>query len=211
MNYIVQALWPSALGAPPQPVVQNDTGLLCCRDADYESQLSTFQRERNGAEFRNPVDPVHPTEGNPPPCAWCAFDGAYNDENPSVWSVVHTLTFNLPDTLSPYQRQVLRSLPLWLRQHLSCPLCRSHIREHLIELGVPDSLAGVDWARFFWRAHNYVNEQSEVTRCGSQSCGWGTFSHPSHGVKCAGSYRNPWYMSFASATAQWRRFNNGNW
>lgn len=204
VNYILKALWPAAaLGPYPGALEENRTGLLCCRDPAYVARLSEFQRARGGAEFRNPADPTHLTEGNPPGCAWCAFDGAYNDENPSVWSVVHALTFNLPEAITPYQRQILRSIPLWLRQHLSCPLCRSHIREHLVELGVPDSLAGVDWAKFFWRAHNYINEQSMVTRCGSQSCGWGTFTTPPP-YKCAGVYRYPWFMSFASATKQWR-------
>ena len=113
------------------------------------------------------------------------------------------LTFNLPDTVSEKQHQVLRSLPLWLREHLSCALCRSHIHEHLIELGIPDKRSGREWAGFYWKAHNYVNEQSEVTRCGSQSCGWGTWSTPP-AYRCAGVYRNAWFLTFADAAAQWR-------
>ena len=37
----------------------------------------------------------------------------------SVWSLIHALTFNLPEVVSEMQLQVLQSLPLWLRQHLS--------------------------------------------------------------------------------------------
>ena len=69
-------------------------------------------------------------------------------------------------------------MPVFLRQHLSCSLCRSHIKEHLIDLGVPTSRRGIDWAYYFWRAHNFVNEQSEVTRCGSMDCQWGSWNSP---------------------------------
>lgn len=177
----------------------------CCRWDNYSSSLSAFQKNRTGPSWRNPIAPDNPTTGNPLPCIWCGFDGAYNDENPSVWSAIHALTFNLPDYVSELQLQVLQSLPLWLRQHLSCPLCRSHVAEHLIGLGIPSSTRGEAWARFFWRAHNYVNEQSEVTRCGSQSCGWGVWHTPPVSESdCSGVYRYPWYLSYADATSLWR-------
>ena len=135
---------------------------------------------------------------------WCSYDGAYNDENPSLWSLLHALTFNLPERVSMVELQVLESIPLWLRQHLSCPLCRSHVEEHLVELGMPASDHGGEaWARYFHRAHNVVNEQSEVTRCGSQSCGWGVWQTPP-AYECAGSYRNPWFFTFADASDEWR-------
>merc|ERR1711934_66755 len=109
-----------------------------------------YQLNRTHASYRNPIDPKDPVKGNAPPCVWCQFDGAYNDENPSIWSLVHALTFNLPETVSEYQFQILQSLPLFLREHLSCPLCRAHITEHLIALAIPESRLSVDWARFFW-------------------------------------------------------------
>ena len=60
------------------------------------------------------------------------------------------------------------------------------------------------WARFFWRAHNYVNEQSEVTRCGSMSCGWGVWQTPPVAASsCSGVYRYPWYLTFTDATELW--------
>ena len=45
--------------------------------------------------------------------------------------------FNLPETLSPDQVGVLSALPLFLRMHQSCDLCRSHLHEHLVELDIP--------------------------------------------------------------------------
>merc|ERR1719359_856437 len=98
--------------------------------------------------------------GNPAPCIWCRFDGAFNDENPTVWSLIHALTFNLPDHITEHQWSALRAIPLWLREHLSCSLCRSNIKEHLIDIGIPASRSGAVWAEFFWSAHNFVNEQS---------------------------------------------------
>eukprot|EP00966_Prymnesium_polylepis_P045855 1061316-Prymnesium_polylepis.1 len=203
-NKILSVLWNEKMWGKYQSLSIEETyGERCCRWDNYTSRLSPFQRNRTGASWRNPISPDDPHTGNAPPCVWCEFDGAYNDENPSIWSLIHALTFNLPEVLSEMQLQVLQSLPLWLRQHLSCPLCRSHIREHLIGLGIPSSTRGEAWARFFWRAHNFVNEQSEVTRCGSMSCGWGVWQTPP-AYRCSGVYRYPWFLTFADATAQWR-------
>ena len=171
----------------------------------YSDQLSAFQRARGGPAFRNPLFPNDAEQGNPPPCVWCAFDGAYVDENPNIWYLIHALTFNLPETLAPDQVGVLSALPLFLRMHQSCDLCRSHLHEHLVELDIPgDSRRAEDWARFFWRAHNFVNEQTQVTRCGSQECGWGSWTTPAAAHEPVGVYRNPWFMTYANAEKRWK-------
>lgn len=205
VNVILSTLWNAELWGEFVPLtIETTYDEKCCNWDSYRSKLSEFQLNRTHANFRNPVKPNDPVMGNSPPCVWCEFDNAYNDENPTVWKLIHSLTFNVPnDVLTEKQYQVLSSLPLWLREHLSCPLCRSHIKEHLIDLGVPRTRIAADWAKFFWRAHNYVNEQSEVTRCGSQSCGWGAWQTPPT-WQCAGEYRYPWYTSWADATIQWR-------
>ena len=100
---------------------------------------------------------------------------------------------------------MLSALPLFLRMHQSCDLCRSHLHEHLVELDIPgDSRRAEDWARFFWRAHNFVNEQTQVTRCGSQECGWGSWTTPAAAHEAAGVYRNPWFMTYANAEKRWK-------
>lgn len=204
VNMIIEGLWNADLWGPFEPLkIESTYDELCCLWSNYTAQLSEFQRNRTHASFRNPLKPSDRTVGNAPPCVWCQFDGAYNDENPSIWSLIHALTFNLDDTVSEYQFQILSSLPMWLREHLSCPLCRSHIEEHLVQLKKPSSRLSVEWAKFFWQAHNFVNEQSEVTRCGSQSCGWGIWTTPP-AYRCAGVYRYPWFMPFEEANAQWR-------
>lgn len=203
-NEILKVLWNSKVWDVFQTLkIETTYNELCCRWDNYTKKLSDFQSNRTGAEYRNPLNPNHKERGNAPPCIWCSFDGAYNDENPSIWSLIHALTFNLDAYVTELQFQVLQSLPMWLRQHLSCPLCRSHIHEHLINYGIPSTRNGQEWAHFFWRAHNYVNEQSEVTRCGSQSCAWGVWQTPP-AYKCAGDYRYPWFMTFETATKQWR-------
>jgi hypothetical protein len=45
---------------------------------------------------------------------------------------------------------------MFLRQHLSCSICRSLVDEHLISLGIPTTRVATAWAQFWWRAHNYV-------------------------------------------------------
>jgi len=203
VNTILSGLWNPALwGRFENLTIESTYDELCCNWDNYTAQLSQFQKDRTGASYRFPMDPNAEEIGNAPSCLWCDFDGAYNDENPSIWSLVHALTFNLPMVLSEYQYTLLSSLPMWLREHLSCPLCRSHIEEHLIGLGVPTSRSGEAWAHFFWRAHNYVNEQSEVTRCGSQSCGWGPWETP-ESYNCAGVYRYAWFVPFPDAQRQW--------
>jgi len=203
VNTILSGLWnPRIWGAYVPLTIESTYDELCCNWENYTAQLSQFQKDRTGASYRFPMDPNANEIGNAPPCIWCEFDSAYNDENPAIWSLVHALTFNLPEILTEKQFVLLSSLPMWLREHLSCPLCRSHIEEHLIDLGVPTSREGHDWARFFWQAHNFVNEQSEVTRCGSQSCGWGVWETP-ESYRCAGSYRYAWYVPFEDARQQW--------
>ena len=164
--------------------------------------------ERRGPHVPPPGRAPLPNDaeyGNPPPCVWCAFDGAYVDENPNIWYLIHALTFNLPETLAPDQVGVLSALPLFLRMHQSCDLCRSHLHEHLVELDIPgDSRRAEDWARFFWRAHNFVNEQTQVTRCGSQECGWGSWTTPAAAHEPVGVYRNPWFMTYANAEKRWK-------
>jgi hypothetical protein len=210
VNFIFKALWQENLwGVFPTLDISMTYDEHCCLSPTYMASLSPFQFNRTRASWRNPRDPNNHVTGNSPPCVWCQFDGAYNDENPSIWSIIHVFTFNLDEVITELQYQVLRSLPLWLRQHLSCDLCRSHIHEHLIDLGIPKSRRGVDWAHFFWQAHNYINEQSEVTRCGSQSCGWGIWQTPP-AYRCAGTYRNPWFISFSDASMQWRVHSQPN-
>ena len=207
VNTIFSVLWPTHLLGPwPGDMQLSNAGPdapLCCNWNNYTDSLSSFQSERQGASWRNPMHPANRKTGNAPPCVWCEWDGAYNDENPTIWSTLHALTFNLPDEISEAQYSVLRSVPVFLRQHLSCSLCRSHIKEHLIDLGVPTSRRGIDWAYYFWRAHNFVNEQSEVTRCGSMDCQWGSWNSPADATLCSGVYRYPWFMDWSVANKMW--------
>eukprot|EP00935_MAST-01C_sp_MAST-1C-sp1_P001751 g1751.t1 len=209
VNQMMEVLWPEKALGTPWPGTQTPSNVLdgvplkCCHWDNYTGNLSPFQQARGKAEYRNPQAPLHPDEGDPPPCIWCEFDGAFNDENPTIWSVIHMLTFNLPETVSESQFAALRAIPLWLREHLSCSLCRSHVKEHLIDLGVPENRDGIAWAWYFWRAHNFVNEQSEVTRCGAMNCDWGSFNDPAAAWECPGLYRYPWFMEFEDARQLW--------
>ena len=214
VNELLKALWnEDVFGAFQEVSFEETTDLACCPPKayvgtsydTYSDKLSAFQKARGGPAFRNPLFPNDAEYGNPPPCVWCAFDGAYVDENPNIWYLIHALTFNLPETLAPDQVGVLSALPLFLRMHQSCDLCRSHLHEHLVELDIPgDSRRAEDWARFFWRAHNFVNEQTQVTRCGSQECGWGSWTTPAAAHEPVGVYRNPWFMTYANAEKRWK-------
>lgn len=122
-----------------------------------------------------------------------------------MWNLIHFLTFNLPERISETQYDLLRVLPLWLREHLSSPRCQSHVQEHFIKDGIPTSKDGIVWAWYFWRAHNIVSEMSEVTRCGSMNCnsetGYITIQNPMW--QCPGLYKYPWFMDFETARELW--------
>ena len=200
-NNILDVLWPEVYRPYPGPLIPgvHDATVPACDNEIYLSGLTDYQNALGGPEYRKPI----PSDDkvNPPPCIWTQYDWAYNDENPIIWSIIHTLTANLPKTISEKQKYVLRALPMFLRQYLSCDDCRSHIKEHLIDIGIPDSNDGFVWFRYFWRAHNFVNEQSAHTRCGSQDCGF-SWAYPS--TECAGKYMYPWYLSLSDAWQEWR-------
>ena len=134
----------------------------------------------------------------------CQNSGAFSDENPALWSLIHFLTFNLPERVTSAQYEVLRALPLWLREHLSCSMCRSHVQDHLISSGIPTSKDGTVWAWYYWRAHNIVSEASEVTRCGSMDCDYGADqTSPNPKWQCPGLYKHSWFMDFGDAKRLW--------
>ena len=44
----------------------------------------------------------------------------------------------------------------------------------------------------------------QVTRCGSQECGWGSWTTPAAAHEPVGVYRNPWFMTYANAEKRWK-------
>ena len=67
-----------------------------------------------------------------------------------------------------------------------------------------DPSCAPEWGGRPWRAHNFVNEQTQVTRCGSQECGWGSWTTPAAAHEPVGVYRNPWFMTYANAEKRWK-------
>jgi len=200
-NHILRVLWPKEFQPYPGTLIpgEHDKDVPFCDDENYINQLKDYQKENGKADYRAPI----PNNGkeNAPPCIW-GSDYAYNDEGPSCWSLLHTLTANLPTIITDEQKEALRLIPMYLRQELSCGDCRSHIREHFIDIGIPNSNFGFEWFKYFWRAHNYVNEQTAHTRCGeNMDCGlpWAFDSNI-----CMGKYKYPWYMSLSDAFSQWK-------
>ena len=61
--------------------------------------------------------------------------------------------------------------------------------------GFPD-VSGLNEAAF--------HEQTQVTRCGSQECGWGSWTTPAAAHEPVGVYRNPWFMTYANAEKRWK-------
>ena len=43
-----------------------------------------------------------------------------------------------------------------------------------------------------------------MTRCGSQECGWGSWTTPAAAHELVGVYRNPWFMTYANAEKRWK-------
>jgi len=199
-NNMLRVLWP-AIFAPYKDILPgvDDKSVLSCDDPVYLSQLSDEQKEKGGPDYRAPIPKEDKSDA--PPCIWTSVDFAYNDEGPAIWSLLHTLTANLPEQITSSQKEMLRMIPMYLRLVMSCGWCRSFFRPSLIDIGIPDSSNGIDWFKYFWRAHNYVNEHASHTRCGENtSCGtsWEYFSS-----ECAGKYKFPWFMSLSDAYQQW--------
>lgn len=201
-NNFLRILWPKQLGPFPGPFVpgREDASVPSCDDPTYLASLTDYQRANGGADYRAPI----PADGkrNAPPCLWKSSDTAYNDEGPSIWSLLHTITANLPETISQEQKEALRRIPMFLRMYLSCGDCRGHIKEHLIDIGIPDSSSRDDWFRYFWRAHNYVNEQTAHTRAGENTDAGLPWACETK--ECAGKYVYPWFMPLETAYAQWK-------
>ena len=79
VNMILKTLWNAELWGAYQTLEISQTyNESCCRWDNYTSRLSPFIRNRTGPSWRNPVDPADPVRGNPEPCVWCQFDGAYS-------------------------------------------------------------------------------------------------------------------------------------
>ena len=47
-----------------------------------------------------------------------------------------------------------------------------------------------------------------MTRCGSQECGWGSWTTPAAAHEPVGVYRNPWFMTYANAEKRWKHAND---
>lgn len=205
-NNILHVLWPSVLGPFPGPFIPGelDRNVPACDDPQYVASLTDYQKANGGPDYRAPI----PANGkkNAPPCLWKNFDTAYNDEGPSIWSLIHTITANLPERLSDKQVEALRTIPMYLRMYLSCGTCRGHIKEHLIDIGIPTSNRRDDWFRYFWRAHNFVSEQTAHTRIGENTDGGLPWACDAQG--CAGKYVYPWFMPLSEAYKQWRIQSN---
>jgi hypothetical protein len=200
-NNILKTLWPEKLGPYPGEFVPglHDADVPGCDESQYINQLKDYQKANGGPEYRAPSG--HPEKENPPRCLYKDVDYAYNDEAPSIWSLIHTITANLPDILTPEQVEALRMIPLYLRKYFSCPDCRGNIKEHIIDIGLPDSNYRHEWFKHFHRAHNIVNEQATKIRYG-ENMGAG-YPWAKESSICAGKYAEPWYLSLGDALDQW--------
>jgi hypothetical protein len=205
-NSLLEVLWPPKFGKFPGPFTPgvDDSDMLNCEDPKYLQTLTDYQRESGGCDYRAPVQDIEINEKlnlkNAPPCLYQG-DFAYNDEAPSIWCLLHTITANLPEVLSLEQKEALETIPSFLQQYLSCGTCRGNIRNHLFRVSMPKSYFRNDWFKFFWQVHNYVNNQTAHTRCGTNtSCGlpWAIESDT-----CAGKYKFPWFLPFSDALKQW--------
>ena len=99
---------------------------------------------------------------------------------------------------------MLSALPLFLRMHQSCDLCRSHLHEHLVELDIPGDSRRAEDRGASSGAPQLRQRQTQVTRCGSQECGWGSWTTPAAAHEPVGVYRNPWFMTYANAEKRWK-------
>lgn len=200
-NHILKVLWPKEFAPYPGELIPgvHDKHIPFCDDDKYLSQLTDYQKANGGPDYRKPVGSEDKKDA--PPCIW-GSDYAYNDEAPSIWSMLHTITANLPTVITDEQKEALRLIPMYLRQQFSCPDCRGNIKSHLIDIGIPDSYFGLDWFKYFHRAHNYVNESAIHFRAGENNDAGLPWAFNSN--VCPGSYMYSWYMPLSSAYYQWK-------
>jgi hypothetical protein len=192
---IVGALWNAdVFGAPPS-------------FASLEESINVIKRFGKKAcylaEATMPVDEVRvPTDANEiaDPVLKAivdAFDMSFRPQH--LWSLVHVLTFNLPDQLTFKQATASRALATWLSNNFVCTDCMGFFTIGILETygPPPESLAGIDHAKWWWFGHNVASEHVASTRGG----------HPwinQFGEDGVAQYQNPYYMPFADAYAMWK-------
>jgi hypothetical protein len=117
-----------------------------------------------------------------------------------IWTLVHYVTFNLPDVMSPAQVEAARFLATWLAENFWCDDCRSFFQVGVIQeyLGLPPQTNdGLQHARWWWMAHNMASEHVATSRGG----------HPwvfQLGEDGYAQYQNPYYMAWEDAVEMWR-------
>ncbi len=127
-----------------------------------------------------------------------AFDNSFRPQ--MLWSLVHYLTFNLPEAISFKQASASRALASWLSENFLCTDCRGFFTIGVLEAYGPpsvDDLTGKHHMTWWWNAHNVASEHVASIRGG----------HPWLNQIQDGDvkmYQNPYYMPFETAFEQWR-------
>ncbi len=79
---------------------------------------------------------------------------------PSLWHVLHTISFNYPTKPSPEDKQKYKDFLLSLGKVLPCKYCRDNFAKNLVETNFSDDVLENrnNFSRFIYNLHNQVNK-----------------------------------------------------
>lgn len=124
------------------------------------------------------------------------------------WMILHALSVNGPPLLSETERKAFIEGILYISGQYDCKVCRSNIVQIIELYGLPEGHLRIDYARWFWRAHNHASEHTYATHSPSQQ----QIDKPNSGLKehdrrwdmwANPRYEHPWFMTFADALDLW--------
>jgi hypothetical protein len=123
------------------------------------------------------------------------------------WMILHTLSMNGGPVLAEEERSAFIEAILYLSSEFDCKVCRSNIVRITDLYGLPQGHLRVDFAKWFWRAHNHANEHTYATHSPSQQQidEMPYLSNDDRRWSMWGNarYMHPWFMTFRDAQKLW--------
>merc|ERR1719401_3022424 len=115
------------------------------------------------------------------------------------WMIMHTLATNGAPVITEQERTAFLAMLMYISSEFDCKVCRSNIAELVGLYGLPEGYNRIDYARWFWRAHNHANEHTYATHSPTQQY---IDSHPyltqddrRWDMWANQKYMNPWFIS----------------
>ena len=139
-----------------------------------------------------------------------ALAAQFGSQPNQVWSLLHFMTFNLPEKITQDQVTASQAMSTYLSQGFWCTDCRSLYTKIIdVVTGPPSVATGQAQADYWWLAHNIASEHVAATVGGhpfvynindqQKIPGSGRYSG-----KEVRSIQNNFYLPYEDAEAMWR-------